>query len=202
MLGGLAALAAMAFGTGTAGATTITPQGPFTGTSSSVTFRFFATLPVTCTSSTLPGTVNAPDGGKSSITGGKPTFGNCWNAAVGLGPVEVTSVEPVNVEMTSLSGGVKTTVRNISLDFYYPKTLCRYDVLGTETTENAGLFPVTISQLAFSAPQTAVPAVMTVTHIYPGNKGGPCNSSGGIYTGQKVGFEATYKLDHSLIVSS
>lgn len=199
MLGGLAAIAAMAFGTSTAGAATISPQGPFTGTSGGVTFKFWGFWPVTCTSSTITGTVNAPSGGASSISGGKPSFSNCSLPQGVSGPVEVTATKPVSYEMTHLGSGVQTLVSNISLDFYWPRTLCRVNVQGTATAENPGLGPVTISQLSPSASGTAPPYQMRAS-LYAGNSGTPCKQW--IYTGQPVGIEATYKLDHPLTVSN
>jgi hypothetical protein len=198
MLGGLAALAAMAFGTGSAGAATISPQGPFTPTSSSASFIFLgAGLQVKCASSTFPGTVNAPSGGVQSITGGAPTFSNC-TAPRPWGPtVPVTANETATYEITALAGGATTTVRNINLHFEIINTYrgnCVIDAQGVMASETTGFYPISISQLVFETTQRSQPSTLKVSHV--------ANCIPQFYVNEPIAFSATYKLDHSLLVSN
>jgi hypothetical protein len=199
MLGGLAALAAMAFGTGSAGAATISPQGPFTPTASSVGLAFQGGGPaqsLRCASSTAPGTVNAPNEGKPPVSGGTPTFSNCTLPAP-LGPTAtVTAKEAASYEIAALPGGVKTTLGNINLHIAFPKTGCSVDALGLMVAEAPGVYPVVVSQLAFASSQTSAPSTLKVTHVGTGSY---CLA---FYVGQRIAFSATYKLDHSLLVSN
>jgi hypothetical protein len=191
LLGGLAALAVMAFGVASASATTISPQGPIAPLSGAVNWKV-GNLAFTCSSSTIPGVVNA----NGTITGGKPTFVGCNS---GLGATTITAKEPVRYELAFTATGLKTTLRNINLNFNLPTHGCSFNVTGYETTENTGLSPLTVSKLAFSNASTSTtPATLRLTSFPPGENGF-CTALFANYP--YVAFAATYSLSPPLVVS-
>jgi hypothetical protein len=195
LLGGLAALAVMAFGAASASATTISPQGPIAPLSNATNFKIF-NLPITCSTSTIPGTVNA----NGTITGGKPTFAGCNS---GIGAVEITANQALHyaVGFNPLgvgTEGVATTLSDISLNFKFVTHGCSITVGGSESTFNKGLSPLTITSLAFSnAPTSTTRASMYVTGYPAGNSF--CSSL--FAQNPSVAFASTYTLSPSLVVS-
>jgi hypothetical protein len=191
LLGGLAALAVMAFGVASASATTINPQGPFAPLSSSVTFKV-ADVPFTCTSSTIPGTVNS----NGTITGGKPTFAGCTSV---VGAAEVVANKAATYALAFKPTGLETTLGSLSLNFKLPSKHCSFNVEGSESTENVGPSPIAVSKLAFSnGTVSSQPASLRITS-FPITETRFCQN---LVAGQPyVPFAATYTLSPSLVVS-
>jgi hypothetical protein len=190
LLAGLAVVAAMAFSASSALAVTASPVGQFAATSGAVNFKV-DNLGFTCNSSKLGGVV----GTNGAIHGLNDQFSTCQS---GLGPTTVTANQLIQFEMAFDSNGLGTTLGNINLSFNAANSGCRFNVTGTESTENLGFSPLTLSELVFPTSSPPPPATLKLTS-FPTGETSHC--FGLLTLNSPVTFQATYKLSPSLTIT-